>query len=140
MPSTVSAMGKTAILLACRYCVSRRYSNLRRHYTYIFDIWARQDRDHVTVLNTQVVAHNTVDSGTAFIQLLVGKDNEHGILSLLASYKDCVATEKLKGVHGSLGQGDDAVVIINGIGNPAGEQLAGWLSDVGIGRRSSPGR
>lgn len=86
--------------------------------THIFDVGARGDGDHVTVLDSEIVADNTVDSGASLIQLLVGKDDQDSLLSLLASYKDGVTAEELEGVHGSLGQGDDAVVVIDGIGNP----------------------
>lgn len=87
-------------------------------WTHIFDVGARGDGDHVTVLDSEIVADNTVDSGASLIQLLVGKDDQDRLLSLLASYKDGVTAEELEGVHGSLGQGDDAVVVIDGIGNP----------------------
>lgn len=70
------------------------------------------------MLYSQVVADNTVDSGAALIELLVGEDDEHSLLSLLASYKDSVATEELEGVHGGLREGDDAVIIVDGVGNP----------------------
>lgn len=87
-------------------------------WTHVFDVGARVDGDHVTVLDAEVVADDTVDASTAVIELLVGEDDEHRILSLLASDEDGIASEKLEGVHGGLGQGDDAVVIIDGIGNP----------------------
>jgi hypothetical protein len=87
--------------------------------TYIFDIGAGVDGDHVTVLDTQVVADNSVDTGAAVIELIVGEDDQDGVLSLLASNQDGVTTEELKGVHGGLGQGNDAVVIVDGIGDPA---------------------
>lgn len=86
--------------------------------THIFDIGARGDGNHVTVLDSEVVTDNTVDSSASLIQIIVGKDDQDRLLSLLASYKDGVTAEELEGVHGSLGQGDNAVVIIDGIGNP----------------------
>lgn len=70
------------------------------------------------MLHSEVVTDDSVNSSTSFIKLLVGKNDEHCLLSLLASYKDGVAAEELEGVHGSLGQGNDAVVIVDGIGNP----------------------
>ncbi|TFB02298.1 hypothetical protein CCMA1212_006004 [Trichoderma ghanense] len=69
-----------------------------------------------------VVTDNTVDSGATLIELLVGEDDEHCLLSLLAADKDGVATEELEGVHGGLGQGNDAVVIVDGVGNPGFSQ------------------
>ena len=53
------------------------------------------DGDHVTVLDTKVVADNTVDACTTVVELLVGKDDKHGILSLLAANKDGITAEKL---------------------------------------------
>lgn len=87
-------------------------------WTHIFDVGASGDGDHVTVLDSEIVADNTVDSGASLVQLLVGKNDQDRLLSLLASYKNGVTAEELEGVHGSLGQGDDAVVVIDGIGNP----------------------
>ena len=88
--------------------------------THVFNVGARVDGDHVTVLDAEVVADDTIDSSTAVIKLIVGKDDKHRVLSLLASDEDGVASEQLEGVHGGLGQGDDTVVIVDGIGNPDG--------------------
>lgn len=76
------------------------------------------DGDHVAVLYTKVVSDDSVDSSTALIELFVGKNNQNSILSLLASNEDRVATEKLESVHRGLGQGDDAVVIVDSISDP----------------------
>lgn len=67
--------------------------------TYIFDIWAGVDSDHVTVLDSEVMPNNTVDTCASIIQIIVSKDDEDGILSLLALDKNCVTTEKLKCFH-----------------------------------------
>ncbi len=53
--------------------------------TYVFDIGARVDSDHVSVLDTQVVTNNAVDSSTPVIESIVCQNNENRILSLLAS-------------------------------------------------------
>ena len=76
------------------------------------------DRNHVTMLDSEVVANNPVDAGAAIIELVIGKHNQHSILSLLASHEDCIPTEKLERVHGGLGKGDNAIVIVDGIGDP----------------------
>ena len=76
------------------------------------------DSNHVAVLDAEVVANNTVDAGAAVIKLIIGKDDEDGILSLLASYQDGITTEELEFLHGSLRESDDAVVIVDSIGNP----------------------
>jgi hypothetical protein len=86
--------------------------------TDIFDIGTRVDGDHVTVLDSEVVANNSVDASAAVIELIVGENDENGILSLLASNQDGVTSEELELVHSGLGEGNDAVVIVDGIGNP----------------------
>lgn len=43
--------------------------------TYVFDIRAWVDGDHVTMLDTEVMADDTVDSSTAFVELLIGQDD-----------------------------------------------------------------
>jgi hypothetical protein len=53
------------------------------------------DRDHVTVLHPKVVANDSVDSSTTIIELLIGENNQNGILSLLSSNENSVATEQL---------------------------------------------
>ena len=90
--------------------------------THIFDIGTRRNGNHVAVLHSQVVTDNTVDSGATLIQLLVGENDEHSLLSLLASYEDGVATEERQGVHGGLRQGNNAVVIVDGVGDPGCSQ------------------
>lgn len=60
------------------------------------------DGDHITVLDTKVVADYSVDAGTAVIDIVLSKDNEDGVLALLAPDKNCVTTEKLERVHGGL--------------------------------------
>jgi hypothetical protein len=86
--------------------------------TDIFDIGTRVDGDHVTVLDSEVVANNSVDASATVIELIVGENDENGVLSLLASNQDGITSEKLELVHGGLGKGNDAVVIVDGIGNP----------------------
>jgi hypothetical protein len=76
------------------------------------------DGDHITVLDSQVVTNNSVDASATVIELLVSEDDENGVLSLLASNQDGVASEELELVHGGLGEGNDTVVIVDGIGNP----------------------
>jgi hypothetical protein len=85
--------------------------------TYIFDIWAWVDSDNVAVLHTEIVSDHTVDTGTTIIEVIVGKDNQNGILSLLSLDQDCVTTEELQSLHGVIGQSNNRVVIVNGIGD-----------------------
>jgi hypothetical protein len=58
------------------------------------------DGNDVAVLDAEVVADHAVDAGTAVIQVIVGEDDQHGILPLLAADQHCVATEQLERLHG----------------------------------------
>lgn len=86
--------------------------------TDVFDIRARVDGDHITVLDSQVVANDSVDASATIIEFLVSKNDEDGVLSLLASNQNGIASEKLELVHSGLGEGDNTVVIVDGIGDP----------------------
>jgi hypothetical protein len=90
----------------------------QRWSTDIFDIGTRVDGDHVTMLDSQVVTNDSVDAGAAIIELIIGEDDEDSVLSLLASNEDGVTTEELELVHSGLREGNDTVVIVDGIGNP----------------------
>lgn len=78
------------------------------------------------MLDAEVVADNSVNASAALIELLISEDDEDGVLSLLASDEDGITTEELEGIHGSLGEGDNAVVIVDGVGDPDGG--GGWLA------------
>lgn len=67
---------------------------------YIFDVRARVDGDDIAVLDAQVVPHNTVQAAAAVIEVIITKNNQDGVLSLLASDEDGIATEQLESVHG----------------------------------------
>ena len=82
------------------------------------------DSDNVAVLHTEVVAHNTVDTGASIIKVVIGQDDQHSVLALLALDQDCVTTEELKGLHGVVREGDHRVIIVNGIGHTGGEWSA----------------
>ena len=56
--------------------------------------------DHVTVLDSEVVSDDTVNSCAAIIEVVVGQDDENGVLPLLATNQNSVTTEKLERVHG----------------------------------------
>lgn len=51
------------------------------------------DGDDVAVLNSEIVAGNSVDTGTAVIELFIFHDDKDGVLSLLASDENGVASE-----------------------------------------------
>jgi hypothetical protein len=58
--------------------------------------------------NAQVVSHGSVDSGATIVKLVVGKNDQDGVLSLLALHEHGVTTEELQSLHGVVGQVDDA--------------------------------
>jgi hypothetical protein len=93
---------------------------------YIFDIWAWVDSDNITVLDSEVMSDNAVHSRASIIQIIISQDNQNSILSLLALDKDSVATEKTQSLHCVVGEGNDGVVIINGIGDPVATQISLW--------------
>jgi hypothetical protein len=78
------------------------------------------DSDDVAVLDTKVVAHNTVDASASVIEIVIGEDDQHGVLALLALNENCVTTEELESLHGVVREGNHRVIIVNGIGNTAG--------------------
>ena len=82
------------------------------------------DRDDVAVLDAQVVADNAVDASASIIKVVVGQDDEDRVLSLLPLDQDGVAAEQLECFHGLVGEGDDGVVVIFGIGD-AGQVSGG---------------
>lgn len=84
---------------------------------YVFDVWARVHCDDVSMLDTQVMSHNTVHTGAAIIEIIIGQNDQYCILSLLALDEHCVASEQLEGIHGIIGEGNDRVVIVGSIGN-----------------------
>lgn len=112
-------MGKTAIRLA--YVMVRIDSNctIFQEYTYVFDIWARVDSDNIAVLDSQVVANDSVYPRRAIVEIVISENDEDGIFSLLALDKNGVATEELERLHGVVREGDDRVVIVDCISDAA---------------------
>ena len=74
--------------------------------------------DHISVLDAEVVANNTVDAGASIIEVIISEDDKNGVLALLSLDQDGVATEELEILHGLVGEGNDRVVIVDGIGDP----------------------
>lgn len=66
-----------------------------RFLTYIFDIWTWVDRDDVAMLDAEIAADNTVDAGTSVIKIIVCKNYQDGVPSLLALDQDCVSPKEL---------------------------------------------
>jgi hypothetical protein len=65
------------------------------------------------------VTNDSVYPRRAIIEIIVGKDDQDRILALLALDEDGVAAEQLERLHGVVGEGDDGVVIVDGIGDAA---------------------
>lgn len=63
--------------------------------THVFNVWARVDGDNITVLDTQVVAHDTVQAAAAIIKVIITKDDQNGVLPLLASNENGITAEQL---------------------------------------------
>lgn len=89
------------------------------------------DRDNVTVLDAKVVANDPVDACAAVIEIIVSKNDQDRVLSLLALDEHRVATEELERLHGGVGEGDDRVVIVGGVGNTGNKvstaQRSSWV-------------
>jgi copper homeostasis protein CutC len=75
--------------------------------------------DNIAVLDTKVVTHNTVDAGASVIEIVIGEDDQNSVLTLLTLNENCVTTEELESLHGVVREGNDRVIIVNGIGNTA---------------------
>lgn len=74
--------------------------------------------DDIAMLDPEVMADDTVDSGTSIVKIVIRQYNQDCIFALFASDQNSIAPEKLKTVHGVVGQRDDGVVIVYGIGDP----------------------
>ena len=75
------------------------------------------DGNNVAVLDAEVVTDNAVDAGLTIFEIVIGENNQDGILALLSLDQDGIATEELEGLHGVVGKGDDGVVIVGGVSN-----------------------
>lgn len=105
------------IYVSCQYLL---HLQIRfPHSTHVFDVRARVDRDDITVLDAQVVADNPVEASTAIVEVIIRQHDQDGVLPLLASNQDGIATEELQSLHRVVRQGNDRVVIVDGVGNPA---------------------
>lgn len=74
-------------------------------------------RDHITVLDTEVVPHDTVDTCTPIIKVVIRKNNQNGILAHFTLDQNRIATEELQRLHGIVGESDNRVVIVDCIGD-----------------------
>lgn len=99
-------------------------------WSYVFNVWAWVNGDDIAMLHAEVVSDNTVNTNTAVVKVVVCKDDENGVLPLLALNQDCVTTEKLKSLHGVVRKGDNRVVVVNGIGHAVGVSNGVLLAKV----------
>ncbi len=60
---------------------------------YVFDVRAGVDCDDVSVLDTKIVSHDTVQPCTTIIEIIIGQHDQHCVLSLFALNKDCITAE-----------------------------------------------
>jgi hypothetical protein len=63
--------------------------------TYIFDVGTRVDSDNITVLDAEIVSNNSVHAGRTIVKIIVGENNQNGVLALLTLDQDCVSSEEL---------------------------------------------
>jgi len=91
-------------------------SNMCRE-THVFDVRAGVDGNDVAVLDTEVVADNAVDAGLTILEIVVGENDQDGVLALLSLDQNGIATEELESLHGVVREGDDGVVIVGGVSN-----------------------
>ena len=73
--------------------------------------------DNITMLDAEVMPHDTVDASTSVIQIVISQHNQNGVFPLLALDQDSITAEELEGVHGVVGESDDGVIIVDGIGD-----------------------
>src|SRR5689334_8270260 len=92
--------------------------------TYIFDIRARVDSDHIAVLDSEVVANDPIYASAAVIEVVISKNDQNGVFSLLALNKDCVTTEELERLHGVVGKRNDRVIIVYCVRDAGGTLVA----------------
>lgn len=88
------------------------------------------DGNDVAVLDTEVVADNAIDAGLTILKIVVGKNNQDGVLALLSLDQNGVATEELESLHSVVGESDDRVVIVGSIGNTESMSVRVWQAEV----------
>ena len=102
----------------------------RIEWTHVFDVRAGVDGDNVAVLDTEVVADNTVDASLTILEIVVGENDQDGILALLSLDQNGVATEELESLHGVVGEGNDGVVIVGGVGDTESMSVRVWQVEM----------
>lgn len=75
--------------------------------------------DDIAMLDAKVIPHNTVDASTSVVQIVISQHNQNGVFPLLALDQDSITAEKLECVHSVVGEGNNGVIIVDGIGDAA---------------------
>ena len=75
------------------------------------------NRDNITVLNTKVMSHDTVDTNAAVIEVVVRQYDKDGVFPHLTLDQDRVTAEELESVHSVVGESNNGVIIVDGIGD-----------------------
>lgn len=78
------------------------------------------NRDHITVLNTEVMSDNTVDASAAVVEVVVRQHDKNGVFPHLTLNQDRITAEELESIHSVVGESNDGVIIVDGIGNAVG--------------------
>ncbi|KAH3663657.1 hypothetical protein OGAPHI_005058 [Ogataea philodendri] len=79
------------------------------------DLRTRMDGDNVSKSDSQIVSCHSVDFTNTIFDVVIGQDDQNGVLSLLTFDQRSVSTEQLQQLHGVGRHGDDRVVIIGSI-------------------------
>jgi hypothetical protein len=87
--------------------------------THIFDVGTWVYRDDIPMLDTQIVANDTVHANAAVIQVILSQDNQYSVLPLFSLDKNRIASEEIERFHRIVGQANDRIIVGGGIGNPA---------------------
>lgn len=85
----------------------------------------------IAVLNTKVVAYDPVEAGTSVVKVVIGQNDQHGVLALLALHQHSITPEELKGFHGIVGERNHGVVIVHGIGHTVDGAVSLWMGVPG---------
>jgi hypothetical protein len=65
----------------------------------ILDIGTGVDGDDIAQTNAVVGSYNTVDTGHSVVEVIIGKNDQNGVLSLLALDENGITSEKAKRFH-----------------------------------------
>lgn len=67
--------------------------------------------------------HHTVHTCAPIIKIVISQNYQDRVLSLLPFHQNSIAAEELEVIHSRVGQGDDGVVIVDGVSDTVGSML-----------------